>query len=176
MLVAITTLTTLTTTIEVYAGGEDDDGDGNKQKAEDNSAAAIADCDDNEIERAGFDCIAIAANDVEIETPEEELATLSVCKEVISSGFEPSDFTFTVTDNNPPPEEFEGDNADGCVDVTIAPGEYAISEVGPITGGITTRIAESSDCVQDPTNPQRATGEIQAGDTQECRFINSFID
>jgi hypothetical protein len=46
-----------------------------KQKAEDDSTAAIADCDDNEVEQAGFDCIAIATNDVEIE---EETATLSV--------------------------------------------------------------------------------------------------
>jgi hypothetical protein len=41
----------------------------NKQKAEDDSAVAIADCDDNDVERAGFDCIAIAANDVKIEPP-----------------------------------------------------------------------------------------------------------
>ena len=39
----------------------------NKQKAEDDSAAAIADCDKNDVERAGFDCDAIAANDIEIE-------------------------------------------------------------------------------------------------------------
>jgi len=77
----------------------------NKQKAEDDSAAAIADCDHNDVERAGFDCIAIAANDVEIEPPEER-ATLSVCKEMGGStlGFEPDDFTFTVTGNGPFPE------------------------------------------------------------------------
>ena len=181
LVVVITILTTLTTTIAaVYAGGDDDNnnGDRNKNKVEDDSAAAIADCDDNDVEEARFLCIALATNDVEIETEppsEEELATLSVCKEVISSGIEPGDFTFTVTGNNPSPEEFEGDNADGCVDVTIGPGEYAISEVGPIAG-FGTRIEEGSDCVQDPNNPQRATGEIQAGETQECRFINSFID
>jgi hypothetical protein len=70
MLVVITILTTLTT-IEVCEGGEDS----NRQKAEDDSSAAIADCDDNEVEQAGFDCIAISANDVEIEPPEES-ATL----------------------------------------------------------------------------------------------------
>jgi hypothetical protein len=44
-----------------YAGGEDhDSGDGNKQKVEDESAGAIADCDNNEVERAGFDCVAEA--------------------------------------------------------------------------------------------------------------------
>jgi hypothetical protein len=40
-----------------FAGG---DGDGNKQKVEDESAGAIADCDNNEVERAGFDCVAVA--------------------------------------------------------------------------------------------------------------------
>jgi hypothetical protein len=108
MLVVITILTALTTTIAaVYAGGGDDDGgDGNKQKAEDESAAAIADCDHNDVERAGFDCIAMAANDVEIEPPEES-ATLLVCKEA-ATGTEPEDFTFTVTGNDPFPEEFAG--------------------------------------------------------------------
>ena len=48
-----------------YAGGDHDGGDGNKQKAEDESAAAIADCDENDVERAGFDCFGIAANDIE---------------------------------------------------------------------------------------------------------------
>ena len=90
ILVVITILTTLTTTIEVYAGGDNDDG--NKQKAEDDSAAAIADCDDNDVERAGFDCIAIAANDVEIELPEVS-ATLSACKDEEFEDFEPEDFS-----------------------------------------------------------------------------------
>jgi hypothetical protein len=39
----------------------------NKNKAEDDSAAAIADCDDNDVERAGFDCFGIAVNDIEVE-------------------------------------------------------------------------------------------------------------
>ena len=44
-----------------YAGGDKhDSGDGNKQKVEDESAGAIADCDNNEVERAGFECFAIA--------------------------------------------------------------------------------------------------------------------
>jgi hypothetical protein len=38
----------------------------NKQKAEDDSAAAIADCDKNDVERAGFDCFGIAVNDIEV--------------------------------------------------------------------------------------------------------------
>lgn len=39
----------------------------NKNKAEDDSAAATADCDDNDVERDGFDCFGIAANDVELD-------------------------------------------------------------------------------------------------------------
>jgi uncharacterized membrane protein len=39
----------------------------NKQKAEDESAAAIADCDDNDVEQAGFDCFGISLNDIEVD-------------------------------------------------------------------------------------------------------------
>jgi hypothetical protein len=162
------------TTIEVYAGGGDDgnDGDGNKQKAEDNSAAAIADSDDNEVEQAGFDCIAIAANDVEIETAEEESATLTVCKSESFPDHSPEDFIFTVTGNNPSPAQFAGD--ENCVDVTIGPGEYTVSEVntGPEPENYLTDVL--GDCDHDPpgASSHRATGEIQAGETQECDFIN----
>jgi hypothetical protein len=41
------------------------------KRAEDESAAALADCDDNEVEQAGFDCFGIAVNDLEIEGEEE---------------------------------------------------------------------------------------------------------
>jgi hypothetical protein len=72
-LVAGALLTIGTTTIMVpaaYAGGDhhdDDNGDGNKNKAEDDSAAAIADCDHNDVERAGFECLAIPVNGLEID-------------------------------------------------------------------------------------------------------------
>jgi type II secretory pathway pseudopilin PulG len=169
-----TLLTTAVTTMVPAAYAD------NKQKAEDDSAASIADCDDNEVEQARFDCIAIAANDVEIEPPEES-ATLSVCKEVTGGtggGTFPEDFAFTVTGNNPSPAQFRGDNIDGCVDVTIGPGEYTVSEVSPPLGGrtLTVSIESDSDCVQDRINRLPVTGEIQAGETQECRFINSFGD
>jgi hypothetical protein len=89
MLVLITILTSLTT-IAAYAGE-----DGNKQKAEDDSSATLDDCDDNEVEQAGFDCLAIATNDVVIEPPEES-ATLFVCKEVEGNQeLIPSDFEFS---------------------------------------------------------------------------------
>jgi hypothetical protein len=39
-----------------YAGGDD----GNKNKAEDDSQAALPECDENNVERAGFDCVAVA--------------------------------------------------------------------------------------------------------------------
>jgi hypothetical protein len=64
--------TTAVTTMVPAAYAEDDDhdddnGDGNKLKAEDESAGAISDCDDNDVEEAGFDCISIAAADTELE-------------------------------------------------------------------------------------------------------------
>ena len=174
MLVVITILTTLTltTTIAAYAGG-----DGNGQKAEDDSSVGISDCDDNEVEQAGFDCIAIAASEIEPpeEGPPEESATLSVCKEVTGGSVDnpPEDFDFTVTRNGLILTQFEGD-AD-CVDVDIGPGEYEVSEfnTGPAGENHLTRI--EGDCVRDPLISQRATGEIQAGETQECIFINEIV-
>jgi hypothetical protein len=170
------TITAVTTMVPAAYAGGDNDGDGNKQKAEDDSSAAIADCDDNEVEQAGFDCIAIAANDVEIETepPEEESATLSVCKEMspFSLG-RPDQFTFTVTGNGPEPAQFLGDP--NCVEVTIGPGEYAVSEVS-MAGDSLISTSIEGECMQDPTNELRATGEIQAGETQECTFINNVSD
>jgi hypothetical protein len=165
-----TLLTTTVVTIVAAAYAEDND-DGNKQKAEDDSSAGIADCDRTDVEEARFLCFAIAANDVEIEPPEEESATLSVCKEVGSPTDSPDEFTFTVTGNNPEPDIFEG--SANCVDVTIGPGEYTVSEAAAFTD-FATRIEEGSDCVQDPVDlfSRRATGEIQAGETQECIFFN----
>jgi hypothetical protein len=61
-LMAGTLLITIAITTLVPAAYAD-----NKQKAEDDLAAAIADCDRNEVERAGFDCFGIALNDIEID-------------------------------------------------------------------------------------------------------------
>jgi hypothetical protein len=75
-MIAGTLLTTTAITTIVPATYADDDhdhehdgkdGDVNKQKAEDDSAAAIADCDHNDVERAGFDCFGIAANDIDVD-------------------------------------------------------------------------------------------------------------
>jgi hypothetical protein len=61
-LIAGTLLTTTALTTALPAAYAD-----NKQKAEDESAAALADCDDNDVERAGFDCFGIAVNDIEVD-------------------------------------------------------------------------------------------------------------
>ena len=61
-LVAGTLLTTTAITTMVPAAYAD-----NRQRAEDDSAAAIADCDKNDVERAGFDCFGIALNDIEVD-------------------------------------------------------------------------------------------------------------
>ena len=107
----------------------------------------------------------------------EESATLSVCKEIASGSPDvsmPSDFAFTVTGNDPSPAQFLGDP--NCVDITIGPGEYTVSEVldPDAEGGLASADIEG-ECIEDPNTPfdeARATGEIQAGETQECRFIN----
>ncbi len=61
-LIAGALLTTIAITTMVQSAYAD-----NKQKAEDELAAAIADCDDNDVERAGFDCFGIAVNGIEVE-------------------------------------------------------------------------------------------------------------
>jgi len=180
----ITTLTTLTTTIAaVYAGGDhDDNDDGNKQKAEDDSAAAIADCDDNDVEEARFLCIALATNDVEIETseeePPEESATLFVCKEVEGNQeFEPFDFQFVVTGpgeniqfHGAPEEGTDPDCPPGSGRPgEVAPGEYVIRELKSAFVTPPDSIEVEGDCTQidppDEGTAAAATVEIQEGET-----------
>jgi hypothetical protein len=177
LLMAGTLLTTTAVTTMVpaaYAGGDNDDE--NQQKAEDESQAALADCDDNEVEQARFDCIAIAESEVEIEPP-EETATLSVCKFEGSNILTAEEFLFTVTGNNPSPAQFFAIPFPNCVEVTIGPGEYEVSEVntGPRGNDFNTNV--EGNCVQDPpgASSHRATGEIQAGVTQVCTFEN-FVE
>jgi hypothetical protein len=133
-------------------------------------------CADNTLEGSPSSLsLCQSAEPPEEEPPQEESATLSVCKS--AAALAGREFVFAVTGNNPSPAVFTvvADRAPpNCVDVTIGPGEYTVTEDPsiPVSG---TFLLEGSDCVQDPNNDQRATGEIQAGVTQECIFFN-FID
>jgi hypothetical protein len=96
-----------------------------------------------------------------------ETATISVCKETSIENTSPEDFDFTVTGGDP--AEFQG--SANCVDVEIGPGEYTVSETAP--GNLAPGVEIIGDCEQSLIDPQTAIGEIQAGETQVCRFINS---
>jgi hypothetical protein len=189
MLAVITILTTLTLTTTVAAayagGGDDDNGDENKQKAEDDSAAAIADCDDNDVEEARFLCIALATNDVEIETSEEESPEegLVICKVVegpAPQGVEPFDFRFiaigggtnTQFQGSPPPDCSEG--------IISFVGEYTVTEDMVGSDDISTppnRVEVEGDCTlvdNDPPFLGTATGEVEEGETEMCTFTNIY--
>jgi hypothetical protein len=188
----LTTTAAVTTMIPAaYAGGDNDNGDGNKNKAEDDSAAAIADCDDNDVELARFLCIALATNNIEIETepPSEEPPEegLVICKVVEDPNqeVEPDDFSLILTDSsgfqsgligqpppdcNPPRPVGPGGPEEG----EMSPGEYEVVETPDDVIPTPDAIEVEGDCVQDPTNPQRATGEIQEGESQTCTFINIY--
>jgi hypothetical protein len=193
LLMAGTLLTSTAATKMVPAAYAD-----NKQKAEDDSAAAIADCDDNEVEQAGFDCIAIAANDVEIE---EEIAQLSVTKTVTCSSHlgapdnaavcnfalasdnfpEPSDYQISVTGNNPDPSSFTGSESPEVV--SIGPGEYTVSETLADTSALQQELGASlidnrsvfeGDCINSFGGTTSTTGTIAAGQSQECNIGNEI--
>jgi hypothetical protein len=146
----------------------------------------LSDCDEDEVEQAGFDCLAIAANDVGIETPEEppeESATLFVCKEVEDPNQEiiPFFFEFIITGigqfpggpiDDPDPDCPPGSNQPG----EVAPGEIVITETDNPSFPSPDSIEVEGDCIQDPTNPRIATVEIQEGETLTCTFINIFED
>ena len=180
ILVMITISTTLTTTIAAaYAGGDNDGGDGNKQKAEDESQAALADCDENDVEQAGFDCIAIAASKIETaeEEPPEGETTLFVCKEVEGNQeVEPGDFAFAIETGPDGNNIFwPGQPPDDCPPVgDEIPGEYEVIE--ELSPGVPEpdSISVEGGCTQDLTNPLRATGELQEGETETCTFINTY--
>jgi hypothetical protein len=63
ILMSGTLLTVGATTIVPAAYAGEDGGDGNKNHAEDESNASLADCDDNDVEEAGFECFAIAGDE-----------------------------------------------------------------------------------------------------------------
>ncbi len=119
----------------------------------------------------GFDseCLAnlsglgnIAVCGVERE-PEPETATLTVCRGLQGEFVEGN--TFTVTDTNPVPPQFELMKGE-CQDVTIGPGMYQVN--GPDPSGDDVII--SGDCMQTNRFLPQATGEIQSGETQTCTF------
>ena len=86
----------------------------------------------------------------------------------ITSQFEPQDFEFTVTGNNPNPSTFPGSSS-GVV-VTLGTGPYDVEEypsnVPPFVGGnqfkVSIQTTESGDC----------TGNIAPGDSKTCTFTN----
>jgi hypothetical protein len=191
-LITGTLLTTTALTIMVpaaYAGG--DNNDGNQQKAEDESQAALTDCDENDVKRAGFDCIAIAESEIETqeEEPPEESGTLFVCKEVENPppNIEPFDFEFIVTGpggfnsgqftggpiDDPDPDCPPGSNQPG----EVAPGEYEIMETDNPAIPTPNSIEITGDCVdEDPADElsRIATVEIQEGETLTCTFTNIY--
>ena len=107
--------------------------------------------------------------------PSPTTATLIVTK-VISDpqGFcsiphdkcSPSDFTITVTDDNPTPASFKGSGPPGT-EVTLGPGKYTVSE-DPVSPGFTTF---SGDCKVNAGGTS-ASGTIAAGDKQTCTITN----
>ena len=204
LLMAGTLLTTTAVTTMVPAAyAEEDNDDGNKQKAEDDASAGIADCDRNNVEEARLLCIAIAANDVEIETepPEEEIAQLSVTKTVSCSSHlgapsneavcnfalasdnfpDPSDYQITVTGNNLDPSSFAGSESPEVV--SIGPGEYTVSEILADTSAIQQELGASfidnrsvfeGDCINSFGGTTSTTGTIAAGQSQECNIGNEI--
>jgi len=81
--------------------------------------------------------------------------------------FEPQDFEFTVTGNNPNPPTFLGSSS-GVV-ITLGAGSYDVEEtdnvpsnLGPFTVKIDT--TETGDC----------SGTISAGDSKTCTFTNDI--
>ena len=171
-LMAGTLLSTTAVTIvpAAYAGGRDDGDNENKQKVEDGSAAAIADCDWNDVEEADLECVASAGSEESVTgdngrptpepEPEPETATLTVCREgfIFLLTHE-----YSVIGNNPSPSEFELVRGQ-CVDITIGPGMYLV--VGP---NIQPQL--TGDCTRDPSDIDNAVGEIQSGETQTCTFF-----
>ena len=156
---------------------------------EDGSAAAIADCDWNDVEQADFDCIASAASDESVirdrdptPTEPEPETTLNVCKEVTNqagANAVPSDFIISFgsfspdpgTASNPTPDEFRGD-AD-CTEVTFSgPGQYIMSEEFDREGLTFVSSSASGDCIQF-IGRGNIIGRISEGETQTCTITNT---
>jgi hypothetical protein len=101
-------------------------------------------------------------------TPKPMTATLEVCKDTASTE---GTYEFIVTGNNPSPEQFSLMPGD-CQDVTINSGNYMISEEDPFPGQDVS-VTVIGDCTLTSDEPPiSASGNIQAGETQSCSFLN----
>ncbi len=83
----------------------------------------------------------------------------------INSQFEPQDFEFTVTGNNPDPSTFQGSSS-GVV-VTLGAGPYNVEENNNVPDlippfNVDIQVDETGDC----------SGTISAGDSKTCIFTN----
>jgi hypothetical protein len=103
----------VTSMVPAAYAGEDN---GNKNKAEDESNAALADCDDNDVEQAGFDCFAIAGDEEGLEAIEVPIMTTTTPPDTTTS-------TTTIlpdmtTDGETDGTDGETDGTDGETDGT----------------------------------------------------------
>ena len=91
-----------------------------------------------------------------------QVGTLVVMKQVINKGGgdkKPSDFTITVSGNNPTPSSFTGSSSGTTVQ--LSPGKYKVAEPGPTTNYNSTL---SNGC----------SGTIREGETNECTITNTY--
>jgi hypothetical protein len=181
MLIAVTISTISTITIpEAYAAEDWDISEDikNEIKAKNDDgrqAIAINDCFVIGDSVQTQDCDASAANRdiVEEQTTEDDGGILTVCKETTGDPIgQPDDFDFTVTGNDPSPAQFEG--SENCVDVTIGPGEYTVEEMFQSLDFGVASVQVEGECDQDPNDEERASGQIENGENELCRFINDI--
>jgi YVTN family beta-propeller protein len=92
-------------------------------------------------------------------TPGKVIVTKNVINQGGGTGGKPSDFTISVSGNNPSPASFSG-SADGTT-VILEKGKYSISETGPSGYNLTS----SSQC----------SGGINGGETRRCNLTNTFV-
>jgi hypothetical protein len=87
----------------------------------------------------------------------------------------PSEFTITMTGNNPIPSEFLGSGSGTLV--TLRPGEYVVKETVPQDQRSFEVFADfSGDCKGALGNPRTsATGTIAAGDEKACTITNLVV-
>jgi hypothetical protein len=142
-------------------------------------------CADNTIEGSPSSLsLCQTAEPPEEEPPQEESATLFVCKEVEDPNQQriPSDFEFIVTgpgENIQFPGGPIGDPNPDCPPGSgqpgeVVPGEFEIMETMSSLFPLPDSIVVEGDCIQDPTNPRIATVEIQEGETLTCTFTNIY--